>query len=428
MEKNNKKTINGWAFYDWANSVYPLVVTTAIFPIFYEAVTSTKNSAGEVISDTVSLFGYNFVNTELYTYTIALSFLIVSAISPLLSGLADYIGDKKRFLQFFCYLGASACASLFFFDTAYLGISMLLIMLTSIGFWGSLVFYNAYLPEIATTDLHDKISAKGYGLGYIGSSLLLIALLVAIQVFGMPAKWSFVITGLWWAGFAQITYSRLPKKVQGIKPKANLLNGFQELNKVLKQLKELTTLKRYLRAFFIYSMGVQTVMLMATLFGKKEIMGMPDSGLIISVLLIQFVAVGGAYLFSWVSKKIGNVQALIIAVLMWVGICIAAYFIYTPIGFYALAGIVGLVMGGIQSLSRSTYSKLIPVETKDTASFFSFYDVTEKIGIVIGMFAYGAIEALTGSMRNSVLALIVFFALGLILLLLVPRKRVLENA
>lgn len=370
----------------------------------------------------------SFINTELYTYTIALSFLIVSAISPLLSGLADYIGDKKRFLQFFCYLGASACASLYFFNPDYLGLSMLLIMLTSIGFWGSLVFYNAYLPEIAPVEHHDKISAKGYALGYIGSSLLLIALLVAIQVFNMPAKWSFVITGLWWAGFAQITYRRLPKKVQAVKPKASLLNGFRELNKVLKQLKELTTLKRYLRAFFIYSMGVQTVMLMATLFGKKEIIGMPDSGLIISVLLIQFVAVGGAYLFSWISKKIGNVQALIIAVLMWVMICIAAYFIYTPIGFYALAGVVGLVMGGIQSLSRSTYSKLIPEETKDTASFFSFYDVTEKVGIVIGMFAYGAIEALTGSMRSSVLALIVFFALGFILLLLVPRKSVLQKA
>jgi UMF1 family MFS transporter len=428
MEKNNKKTINGWAFYDWANSVYPLVVTTAIFPIFYEAVTSTKNQAGEVINDQVSLFGMSFINTELYTYTIALSFLIVSAISPLLSGLADYIGDKKRFLQFFCYLGASACASLYFFNTNYLGFSMLLIMLTSIGFWGSLVFYNAYLPEIASVEHHDKISAKGYALGYIGSSLLLIALLVAIQVFDMPAKWSFVITGIWWAGFAQITYRRLPKKVQVVKPKASLLNGFRELNKVLKQLRELTTLKRYLRAFFIYSMGVQTVMLMATLFGKKEIIGMPDSGLIISVLLIQFVAVGGAYLFSWISKKIGNVQALIIAVLMWVMICIAAYFIYTPIGFYALAGLVGLVMGGIQSLSRSTYSKLIPEETKDTASFFSFYDVTEKVGIVIGMFAYGAIEALTGSMRSSVLALIIFFALGFILLLFVPRKSVLQKA
>ncbi|MFT6845430.1 MAG: UMF1 family MFS transporter [Flavobacteriales bacterium] len=425
MPEKDKKIINGWIFYDWANSVYPLVITTAIFPIFYEAVTTSKGINGE-LSDVVTFFGNSVINTALYTYIIALSFLIVSVISPLLSGVADYIGNKKRFLQFFCYLGASACASLYFFDTSYLEFSMFLVMMTSIGFWGSLVFYNAYLPEIAPATEHDRISAKGYAFGYIGSSILLIGLLVAIQVFDMPAKWSFVITGLWWAGFAQITYARLPKVIKtDSHAKGKLLKGFLELKKVLSQLKDLSSLKKYLRAFFVYSMGVQTVMLMATLFGKKEIIDMPDSGLIISVLLIQFVAVGGAYLFSWVSKKIGNINALIIAVVMWVFICIAAYFIYTAIGFYVLAGVVGLVMGGIQSLSRSTYSKLIPEGSKDTASFFSFYDVTEKIGIVIGMFAYGAIEAITGSMRNSVIGLITFFVLGLILLLYVPRKKLL---
>ena len=289
------------------------------------------------------------------------------------------------------------------------------------------VFYNAFLPEIAPPEQHDRISARGYALGYVGSSILLILLLLAIKLGNMPAKWAFVITGLWWAGFAQITYRVLPNRSERKQIPEHIFKGFKELKKVFSQLKSLTGLRRYLFAFFIYSMGVQTVMLMATLFGKKEIIGMPDSGLIISVLLIQFVAVGGAYLFSWLSAKLGNIQALIVAVVMWVGICVAAFFIYTPIGFYSLAGIVGLVMGGIQSLSRSTYSKLIPADTKDTASFFSFYDVTEKIGIVIGMLSYGLIEAATGSMRNSVLALISFFAIGCCLLLLVPRKKVLQN-
>jgi MFS transporter, UMF1 family len=427
---NDKKVINAWAFYDWANSVYPLVITTAIFPIFYENI----SHSGE--TDMVRFFGFHFTNTELYSYVVGLSFLIVSVISPFLSGIADYTGTKKRFMMFFCYLGSLSCASLYFFDMDHLELSMIPVMFASVGFWGSLVFYNAFLPEIADAKQHDSISAKGYSLGYLGSSLLLIlnlAMIMNWEVFGFSdvgtaTRFAFLTVGLWWIGFSHITFMRLPNNVYNKKVEGNpILKGFQELFKVWKELKEQPALKTYLLSFFIYSMGVQTVMLMAVLFGKKEIIGMEDGNLIISVLIIQFIGMAGAYLFSYLSSVMGNIKALAIAVFMWTIICIGAYFlVYTTMDFYITAGLVGLVMGGIQSLSRSTYSKLLPVTT-DHASYFSFYDVLEKIGIVIGMFAFGYIEGFTGSMRNSILALIVFFILGFIVLMKVPANKRLNS-
>lgn len=421
MELNNKKIINAWTFYDWANSVYPLVITTAIFPIFYEA----------VVPQTVDFFNFKFINTELYSYIISLSFIIVAVLSPILSGIADYTGNKEKFMKFFCYLGSLSCISLFFFSAQHIELSLVSVLLASIGFWGSLVFYNAYLPEIATPDLHDKISAQGFSKGYIGSSLLLIICLVLIQVFGVDARYSFILTGLWWMGFSQLTYAHLPNNVYNKKPTGNVLfKGFRELNNVWIELKKIKQLKRYLAAFFVYSMGVQTVMIMAIFFGTKEISWADEAskttGLIVSVLIIQFIAIPGAYLMAYLSSKVGNIKALGANIFIWIGICIAAYSVVkTPLHFYAIAGVVGFVMGGIQSLSRSTYSKLLP-NTQEHASYFSFYDVTEKIGIVIGTFMFGFIEGITGDIRESILGLILFFVIGFLLLLTVPKKEMLN--
>ena len=423
----DKRTVNAWAFYDWANSAYPLVITTAIFPMFYEAITTSEVDG--VASDLVTFFGMEFKNTELYSYVASFSFLVVSVISPILSGIADYSDSKKEFLQFFCYFGAISCGSLYFFDVDHLEWSMLPVFTASVGFWGSIVFYNAYLPQIAPPEAHDQISAKGYALGYIGSSILLIANLILIMGFDVDARWAFVSVAVWWVAFAQVTYRRLPRVYAVEREVENrFTKGWRELKKVWKQLKELKTIRRYLISFFVFSMGVQTVMLMATLFAAKEIEWGEDqakSGLIVSVLIIQFVAIGGAYLLSWLSARWGNIKALALTLFIWIGICVIAWFIHTPLEFYFTAGLVGLVMGGIQSLSRSTYSKLVP-ETKDYASFFSFYDVLEKLGIVIGTFSYGFIEGFTGSMRNSIIALIIFFVLGLFFLYRVPGRAVIE--
>lgn len=422
IELNNKKTIGAWTMYDWANSVYPLVITSAIFPIFYEAKTD----------ETIDFLGHNFINTELYSYVISLSYIIVAFLSPMLSGIADYSGNKKSYMRFFCYLGALACMTFFFFDVDYIGWGMLSVLLGSIGFSGSLVFYNAYLPEIATPDLHDKVSAKGFSRGYIGSSSLLILCLVMIMVLKVPAEYAFVLTGLWWIGFSQITFRGLPSNVYGHKPEGNrFAKGFKELKKVWQQFAGNKALKRYLASFFVYSMGVQTIMIMAVFFGTKEIAwGSPeekDTGLIISILVIQFIAVAGAYLTAFISKKIGNIKALGIIVFIWVLICIGSYaLVYTPTQFYIAAATIGFVMGGIQSLSRSTYSKLLP-ETEDHASFFSFYDVLEKLGIVIGTFGFGFIEGMF-SIRESVLMLIIFFIVGFVLLLRVPKTDALRGS
>jgi len=358
--------------------------------------------------------------------------LFVCSLAPTIAWVADYLGRKKFFMKASCYVGSLACASLYFFDIQHLELSMLSIVLACIGFWCSYALYNSFLPEVATTEEQDKLSAKGYSLGYIGSVLLLVANLVMIMVLDISARWCFVTVGLWWAGFAQYTIYHLPEKRTGKKFERGVLaHGFKELSGVWSSLTHSPQLKRYLLSFFVFSMGEQTIMQMASLFGTKEIervdesgnvvMGLADGQLIGAVLLVQLIAIPGAVVFSWCSKQLGNLRTLLIALLVWALICIFAYrFVHSVTDFYLAAAAIGFIMGGTQSLARSTYSKLLP-ETKDTASFFSFYDVTEKVGLIIGLLSFGYIEGTFGSMRTSILALILFFIVGLLLLMRVPR-------
>lgn len=388
--KGSKKLLNAWAFYDWANSVYNLVISSAVFPIFYGALTLVKDAEGNVISDRVHFLGTDFNNDTLISYVTAAAFLVVSFLSPLLSGIADYVGNKKVFMKFFCYLGAISCIGLFWFNMDFLWFGLLCYFLALIGFWGSIVFYNSYLPDIAFPEQQDSISAKGYSLGYIGSVILLVICLVMILGYetfgfedeGLPTRLSFILTGLWWIGFSQYTYYHLPKgnKKESFS-KDLLFNGFRELKSIWLKIKLNIPLKRYLGAFFVYSMAVQTIMLIATYFGIEELdWGETNSttGLIVSILLIQIVAILGAFLTSRASGKFGNIKTLMVLNLIWIIICVFAYFITTPMEFYITAAVVGLVMGGIQALSRSTYSKLLPDDAIDTTSYFSFYDVSEK--------------------------------------------------
>jgi MFS transporter, UMF1 family len=428
LPKGHPKLLNAWAFYDWANSVYSLVIASAVFPIFYEMIFSDAKK------ESVKLFGEDIKATAMISFVTAFAFLIVAICSPILSGISDYLGNKKAFLRFFCYVGGLACISLYWFDVDNLFWSYTSYFFGLIGFWSSLVFYNSYLPDVAFPEQQDRISARGFSMGYIGSTILLIINLLMVMFpnsFGIETpkeamKISFVMVGVWWIGFSHITYYYLPKGNRNNVPltKDFIFKGFHELNLVWKQLKQNLALKRYLYSYFVFIMAVQTVMLVATYFGATEVnWGSDDKtmGLIISILLIQLVAVVGAYFTSRISEKFGNINTLIVLNGIWAILCAFAYFVETPIQFYATAGFVGLVMGGIQSIARSTYSKLLP-ETKDTASFFSFYDVTEKVGIVIGMTIYGTIDLITGSMRNAIVFLGVFFIIGLILLTRVPRK------
>ncbi|ALM50346.1 MFS transporter permease [Flavobacterium psychrophilum] len=427
LEKGSKKLLNAWAFYDWANSVYSLVIASAIFPIFYDLIFELKGIKH------IAVFGTSMKSTALISFVTAFAFLVVAFISPLLSGIADYVGNKKSFLKLFCYIGAISCIGLYWFDLDNIYWSLVCYFFGLIGFWGSLVFYNSYLPDIAFPDQQDAVSARGYSMGYIGSVILLIINLAMVMSVEDSEKeqmmrYSFVSVGIWWIVFSQYTYYYLPKGTkEGKKVTGDVIfNGFRELRKVWAQLKQNITLKRYLGGFFVYSMAVQTVMLVATYFGAEEIEwgegGAKQMGLIVSILLIQLIAVAGAVITSKLSAKYGNIKTLIGINCIWAVICICAFFVTQPIEFYVTAAFVGLVMGGIQSLSRSTYSKFLP-ETTDTASFFSFYDVTEKIGIVIGMLLYGAIDQIFGSMRYSVVFLTIFFIMGIFLLLRVEKKR-----
>jgi len=431
LELDNPKIIKAWTFYDWANSVFPLVITSAIFPNFYDAVTSTKNETGEIISHTVSFFGKNFENQNIYSFVYAFALFIVVLITPVLSGIADYLGNKKRFLQFFCYLGALSCMCLFLFSKNNLELSFIPFVTATIGFWGSLVYYNSYLPEISSKENQDKISAKGFAMGYFGSSLLLIICLAIIMGIGKEyTRFSFLLVGVWWIGFAQYTFKHLPDTIRQLNnndKKGIFSKGFKELASVFAQIKSIPQLKRFLTAYFFYNMGVQTIMVVAVLFARNEIIWENEktktTSLIISILIIQFVGIAGSFLFSKISSIIGNIKALMIAIFIWIFICVFTYLVARlPMHFYIVAFLVGFVMGGIQALSRSTYSKFLP-ESDDNASFFSFYDVMEKLGMIIGTVTFGLISEVVGGMRPSILSLILYFVLGFGVLLTIKNEQ-----
>ena len=473
MQTASKKVINGWAMYDWANSVYNLVITTTFFPIYFTAIAKDEKH-----SDIVTFLGRKFVNSSLYDYCLAFAYLLIAISYPVLTSIADTRGNKKSFMKFFCYMGGLGCMSMYFFTgTDTLGIGIIGFILAAMGFVGSLVFYNAYLPEIAAPQDQDRISARGFSFGYIGSVIMQLigfALVLLLPNASMATRITFLLVGLWWIGFAQITFSRLPPNRAGSDyKKGNIFkDGFVDVKKVFNQIKTQQVLKRYLRGFFFYSMGVQTVMLAATLFGSK-LLALPDTKLIITVVVIQLVAIPGAILMSRLSAIFGNIKVLIGVVLFWIIICVAAFTTanlaeplqpkhaeistlkmeqtaFTEQGntqaaealtvtinekekelqpsqapieylFYGLAIAVGLVMGGIQSLSRSTFSKLMP-DTKETASYFTYYDLTEKLASVIGMFSFGLIGEIL-SMKYSVLSLIIFFGIGMIFLFFTLKKQ-----
>ena len=416
MEKNKRGTINAWCSYDIANSAYNLIITTVLFPIYYQQVTKSAFA-----SEMITFFGFSIKNTVIYDYTIAFAYFIIILIAPVLSGIADYGGYRKRFMQFFTLIGSTSCFLLYWFTGYNIGFGLAFVGLAVIGYAGSLVYYNSFLPIIATPEHHDNISANGFSWGYAGSMLLLIFNLITIekyQFFGFSNKlealrFSFLEVGIWWFGVAQIAFSYLKDyKAKGVIKIDILKRGYKELLDVFKEIRKQVSTQLFLLSFLFFSMGVQTVILVASLFGSAEL-GITGSKLILTIIILQVLGIAGSMLFAKVSEKIGNKFSLVIMLIIWIAVCISAYFTRTELQFYFVAAAVGMVMGGIQSQARSTYAKLIPEGTIDTASYFSFYDITEKIAIVIGMFSFGFIDQLTGSMRNSAISLALFFIIAL---------------
>jgi MFS transporter, UMF1 family len=427
--RGDKRVIRGWIMYDWANSVYQLTIASTIFPIYYNTV--TRNG----IDDTVTFFGTKVINTVLYSWAISAAYLIVAIGSPVFSSLADYTGRRKTFMKVFTWIGAVACGSLFFFtgpDTIEVGI--IAFALGTLGYGGSIVFYNSFLPVIAPPEEQDSVSARGYAMGYLGGVVLLLFNLLMIMMPGLfgiphgsslPARISFLTVFLWWIGFSQITFRRLPKYTYRKRVQhANVwTNGYRELRNVFNEVRHSFKLSIFLFGYFFMMMGVLTVMMLATSYGEKQL-HLTDTVLIPTILVIQLVGMFGAWFFSKLSGRIGNFRALIISIVAWILICIGAYFITNAAGFVTTAFFIGIVMGGSQSLARSTYSKMIPETTTDHTSFFSFFDVLEKLSMAGGTFSFALVEAITGSMRNSVLAVTGFFIVGLVFLLLLLRKSV----
>jgi UMF1 family MFS transporter len=418
---NNRRTIHAWALFDWANSAYALVISVAIFPQYFLAVTP-KN---------ITILGQTISNSVLYTYAFSLTFVVLLIITPLLSGLADVGGYKKRFLRFFTIFGASGCLTLLFFNAASpWQFGTIAFMVATIGFAGGLVFYNAYLPEIASPDQYDRISARGFAYGYVGSVILLIVNLIVIQnysFFGFSetlkaVPTAFAMVGLWWLGFSQLSFRRLPDTPREKLTTALIGRGWRELRSVWQQLQNLPRVRWFLAAYFFFNGGVQTVLYLATIFANT-VLGFDSSELIVVVLLLQIVGAIGAVGFARVSERIGFKATLYIMLVLWLGVCLAAYTVESKTIFYGVAVLVGLVMS-IQALSRSTYSHLLPAHTTDTASWFSFYDVVEKTSIIVGTFSFGLIEMLTGDMRQSILVVMAFFVVGFLLLIPVKLKAV----
>jgi len=432
---NNAKIIRAWYMYDWANSVYALVISSAIFPIYYKAVTTVNGS------DQVLFMGLSLKSSVLYSYSLSLAFLVVALMLPLLSGVADYSGSKKSFMKFFVALGSLACIGLYgFTDISMLWWGLLCSMLACVGYSGSLVFYDAFLPEIVTEDRYDTTSARGYSMGYYGSVILMIICLAVIMnasALGFSGtnteaelsatRLSFVLVGVWWAGFSLIPFRVLPASPRSHVPSNKIWsNGYREISFVWNNLKHQPHIRRYLFAFFFYNSGVQTVMYLAALFGT-DVLHLESSSLIATILLIQLVGAIGAQAFARLSNMKGNRFALVLMNVIWIGVCVGAYLTQTEYQFYALAIVVGMIMGGIQSLSRATYSKLIPIDSPDHTSYFSFYDVAFNISIVMGVFSYGLVNHLTGDMRYSALFLTLYFVIGAGILLTIKSKTILAT-
>lgn len=412
---NNKKIERAWALYDWGNSAYFLVISTAVFPAYFINYTP----------DTIQFLGMDISNSSFYSYSVSFAYLVVMLMSPVLSGIADYGGKRLVMLKTFTIVGSIACIMLYFFKgEAQLWIGTSAFIIATIGCAGGIAFYNAYLPEIATKDRYDKVSAMGYAYGYFGSVLLLIMILFIImkpELFGiidksLPPRIGFVMVGLWWFGFASYTFKHLPKHQVIHDTKKLFLKGIYEVKDAFAKAREDKNIVNFLIAFFFFGAGVNTVIYLASVFAENELAFITEE-LILIILILQLVAIAGAFLFSWASSMVGNKISLVIQLIIWLMICILAFFIQEKNQFYVLAGVVGLVLGGIQSQARSTYSKLIDDKADhEMTSFFSFYDVLFKGSIVFGTFIYGLVNQITGNMRISVLVLGLFFILGLFFL------------
>ena len=426
--KNDRKTIFGWCMYDWANSAYITTAAVALLPNYFAQ--AVVGEAG------VDIFGMNMSATALWGFMLGGAAFLVFLFAPVLGAIADFSSGKRRFLAGFAYMGSLFATMLYFCKSGDVGLTIALFMGTQVCFVAGNVFYDAFLPQIASEDKLDSVSAKGYAFGYVGGSLqFAIALgLVAMQKTpedqAMAARIGMAMTGIWWAGWTLLTL----KYLKEVKIPYELPEAYRDRPKILAYLalgisRTVATAKRvgrfkhltlFLVAYMIYNDGIHTVTSMATIYGTEELR-LSTTALMVTLLLVQVVAIGGALVFSRIANRIGAKHAVMCALVLWSGVVTYGYFIHTATEFFVLGIIVGVVLGGTQALSRSFYGAMIPEQA--SAEFYGFYSVFSKFSSIWGPVTFGFIKQITGSARLAIISLMIFFIVGLILLGFVDEEK-----
>ncbi len=428
----DKKQVFGWAMYDWANSAFATTVSVAIFPIYFSDVV--------VPEEGFTICGTLFDATVLFGFMSSLYALLIFICAPVLGAVADFSASKKKFLMVFCYGGSLFTIMLFFCGSGDVWLSMILFFLAQIGFVGGNIFYDAFLPQIASEEKLDWVSGKGFAYGYIGGGLqfaISLALIATHDYIGiskeLAARTAMVMAGLWWAGFSIFTfiylkepgttakkhysYSSLPKWIAYSKI------GIQRTLSTAKKVKRFKHLVLFLVAYMIYNDAIQTVIKMSAIYGLDELK-IAQTNIMITLLIIQFLAFFGALFFSYLAGKISPKKALMVTLILWTFIVTYGYFITSSGGFLFLGVMVGCVLGGSQALSRSLYGSIIPVNA--SAEFYGFYSVFSKFSTIWGTAIFAFIRHFTGSSRNAIISLAAFFIIGFILLSMVNMEKAKE--
>ncbi|TYS18139.1 MFS transporter [Rossellomorea vietnamensis] len=415
MMKSFSKEENSWMFYDWANSAYSIIISTAVFPLFYKA---AATNAGVSASDSTAYLGY----------TIAIATFILAMLGPILGTIADYKGFKKKFFTFFFGLGITATAVLAFIPSDQWLILLICYTFAAVGSAGANVFYDAFLTDVTSDERMNRVSARGFGLGYIGSTipfLISIAIIVLSQSGTIPlsttiaSKTAFLITALWWGLFAIPMFKNVHQRYY-IEPEPKpVVNSFKRLAKTFKEIKKYRALFLFLLAYFFYIDGVGTIITMSTAYGSD--LGISSTSLLIILFVTQVVAAPFAILYGRLSEKFTGKKMLYVGIIIYIFVCIYAYFLETTLDFWILAMLVATSQGGIQALSRSYFAKLVPKQNSN--EFFGFYNIFGKFASIMGPLLVAVTAQVTGDSSTGVFSLVILFIIGIIILSRVPEPK-----
>jgi UMF1 family MFS transporter len=426
-ELNRKKAIRAWTLYDWGNSAFATTIMAAIYPVYYTSVAAAGLPPN--------------IATAYWGFTTAIGALIAAVISPVLGAVADFRGSKKRFLTIFMLIGVTATALLYIVRTGDWFLGSLFFIFGNVGFAGSLVYYDALLPHVASQDNMDQISSRGYAMGYIGGGILLainVGMILVIPGFfpeehaetitALMTRLSFITVAVWWFIFTLPLLKNVSEPVRrilpgeaGFKP---LKASFSRLRHTFKEIRNYRDLSLFLLSFWVYANGIGTIITMAVAYGNE--IGIEQESLIGTLLMVQFLAAPFSMLFGWLAKKIGTKPAIYLSLGVYTLIAIAGYFLQHEWQFWALGAAVATVQGGSQALSRSLMGKMMP--KSKSAEFFGFFSVFEKFANIAGPFLFGLVSTIMGESRLSIVSLVIFFLLGIIILTRVNVERGIKSA